>query len=149
MVLDLRFARFSFCRCHWGTEKAHQLFQHKLFGPHPKHPVLGQQKFSLLLFFPVLRAHAMQDCRFGGHFSNGTCRGAPHWVASWNSQTPISVVFCGSLTLRSAVWRPLQRKTCRTEAMFCLLRDAPHGVATLKVRKGAVDALNKWPGAFG
>ena len=26
------------------TEKAHQLFQHKLFAPHPKHPFLGPQK---------------------------------------------------------------------------------------------------------
>ena len=28
----------------WGTEKAHKFFQHKLFGPHPKHPNLGPQK---------------------------------------------------------------------------------------------------------
>ena len=27
-----------------GTEKAHKLFQHKLFGPHPKHPILAPEK---------------------------------------------------------------------------------------------------------
>ena len=28
----------------FGCRKAHQLFQHKLFGPHPKHPSLGPQE---------------------------------------------------------------------------------------------------------
>ena len=27
-----------------GDRKAHKLFQHKVFGPHPKHPILGPQK---------------------------------------------------------------------------------------------------------
>ena len=27
-----------------GTEKAHKLLQHKLFGPHPKHPIFGPQR---------------------------------------------------------------------------------------------------------
>ena len=32
-----------------GTEKAHKLFQHKLFGPHPKPPNLGPQKKFMCL----------------------------------------------------------------------------------------------------
>ena len=41
--VPLKFPRF------FGTEKAHTLFQHKLFGPHPKHPIWAPRKELMCL----------------------------------------------------------------------------------------------------
>ena len=35
-----------------GDGKAHKMFQHKLFGPHPNRPISGPQKKSVCASFP-------------------------------------------------------------------------------------------------
>ena len=64
-----------------GTEKTHKLFQHKLFGPHPRSPFWApRNKFMYLISWEGTQKRHININFFGGSF--GVKKGVPNGPSS-------------------------------------------------------------------